>query len=160
MKLTPLQQWICDSCGELIQSPEEGWVEWVRGEGDKCGEFKIVHQLVYSPRKPRKGCYHHTNRGGRLDIHLSRFIGPEGLIELYAFLDPAHGPGIADMGEFIELMRRLTIIYYEEARLYWNKALSDGFGANEISIYLPENLKEMIEEYGTSSTLPFPSQSS
>jgi uncharacterized protein YlaI len=25
MKLKPLKQWICDSCGELIKKPEDGW---------------------------------------------------------------------------------------------------------------------------------------
>ena len=50
----------------------------------------------------------------------------------------------------MELVRRLTIPHYEEARLYWDKAKQNGFfeGANEIWVYLPNNLRDLIQEYG------------
>jgi hypothetical protein len=40
--------------------------------------------------------------------------------------------------------------YYEEARFYWNDARRDGYftGANEVWIYLPSTLKELIQLYG------------
>ena len=46
-------------------------------------------------------------------------------------------------------MRRLTIPYYEEARLYWSRAEADGFfdGANEVWLYMPHNLEALIERY-------------
>lgn len=29
MKLTPLKQWICDSCGGIIEKPKDGWWEYI-----------------------------------------------------------------------------------------------------------------------------------
>ena len=46
-------------------------------------------------------------------------------------------------------MRRMTVPYYEEARIYWDEAEADGFFAdgNEYWIYQPITLKELIERY-------------
>ena len=48
-------------------------------------------------------------------------------------------------------MRRLTIPNYEEARQFWCKAMEDGYfgDSNELYIYIPENLKNMIKNYST-----------
>jgi len=44
MKLIPLQQWICDSCGGLIETPRDGWFEWYAGINDHVATgFRIVH---------------------------------------------------------------------------------------------------------------------
>lgn len=73
------------------------------------------------------------------------------------FLDPGQhhepkfaGPHVKDVREWVELARRLTIPYYEQARLYWSRAEADGFLAdeNEISIYSEVVLKDLIKEYG------------
>jgi len=75
---------------------------------------------------------------------------------MLAFLDvgPHHqaeygGPEVRSVRELTELFRRLHLPYYEEARLHWDKADSDGFfeGANEHWIYLPATLKRLIEKY-------------
>ena len=54
--LEPLQQYICDYCGELINSTEEGYVEWLSERNEETGRyeyhgFKIVHHKPYSPNK-------------------------------------------------------------------------------------------------------------
>ncbi|WP_054749991.1 hypothetical protein [Ruminiclostridium josui] len=56
---------------------------------------------------------------------------------------------VADIRKWIDFYRRLQLPYYEEARQYWEEAISDGYfdDANEIYIYLPEKLKRMIEHY-------------
>ena len=48
-------------------------------------------------------------------------------------------------------MRRLFLPYYESARPYWSQASSDGFfgDMNEYSIYTPEVLQELIQQYET-----------
>ncbi len=91
-------------------------------------------------------------------MKLDNFTGPAGIAMLLSFLDlgPLHDPDgenvprLEDLREFAELMRRLVVPYYEEARLYWAVAETDGFfdGANEVWVYLPDTLKTLIEEYG------------
>lgn len=160
--LQPLQQWICDTCGELISEPGHGYVEWLRGGADyvrDAHEFRIVHHAPHSPSFSKgHDCYRHTNEPGRCDLPLENFVGHKGMVMLLRFLDvgPYHnfeyeGPSVADgaMRDFVQTMRRLHLPYYEEARLYWAEALSDGFfdGANEVWIYLPDTLKDLIERY-------------
>lgn len=161
MGLKPLEQFICDYCGEVIEAPEHGWLEWLVDidAGFAASDFYVVHHAMYSPRKPQH-CYHHQHDARRHDLYLTQFLDGKGMARLLKFLDagPYHepdynGPRVADMREFVELMRRLTIPYYEEARLYWDRAERDGFfaGANEIWLYLPDNLETLIERYGDKS---------
>lgn len=123
----------------------------------KSKGFKIVHYASSLPYRPGGDCYHYTDENGRADNHLEYFLGDDGMPNLLRFLDlgPYHnrdftGPWVKDMREFVEFMRRLTIPYYEEARLYWREALADGFfdGANEIWMYLPDTLKKIVDTYG------------
>lgn len=95
-------------------------------------------------------------RAGRRS--LDGIFGSQQMANLYRFIDlgPIHDPkGVRppkarDLREYMELVRRLTIPHYEEARLYWDKAKQNGFfeGANEIWVYLPNNLRDLIQEYG------------
>jgi hypothetical protein len=49
--LRPLEQWICDTCGEVIDSPSAGYVEWLSGmERGSYRSYRIVHQFAHSPR--------------------------------------------------------------------------------------------------------------
>ncbi len=155
--LEPLnKQFICDRCDEIINNPAEGYVEWrVDQEGHKAYHYKIVHQYTFSNLKEsHEGCYFHT--WPKADMPLSDFLGIEGMAELLSFLDGGkyHSPGkthtkVADMREFVEFARRLTLPYYEEARLYLSQAVHNGFigGANEVALYLPATLKSVIREY-------------
>ena len=56
---------------------------------------------------------------------------------------------VRDVREFMEFARRLTIPYYEQARLFWEQGINDGIfaGANEIKVYTSKFLRELIEEY-------------
>ncbi len=161
MPLKPLEQFICDKCGEIINKPEEGWIEWIseiNNDDYKVYGFKIVHHSLHSPLK-RGGCYHYTNHSGRSDSHLNHFL-ENCIIQLLSFLDQGpylspeyKGPRVKDMREFVKLTRRLTIPYYEEARLYFGEAESDGVfdGANPISFYLPDTLEYIVETYSDNS---------
>jgi hypothetical protein len=52
MKLVPLKQWICDTCGEVIERPNEGYVQFVDSNNDgNYDDFVIVHHAAYSPLK-------------------------------------------------------------------------------------------------------------
>lgn len=152
MRMKPLKQWICDTCGEIIEKPEDGYVQFHRNADLVIDDFIIVHHLSASPFKQnnKQGCYRFSS-----DCDLASFLGDNGLVRLHALIDPGpyHSPEyreyVADIRKWSELYRRLHLPYYEEARLYWDRAMSDGFfgGANEVFIYLPDNLKAMIEYY-------------
>lgn len=149
--LTPLKQWICDTCGQIIESPEHGWLEWRQDENHKAFDFRIVHHVVHSPYGPDGDCY----QSDELHNHLTRFVGEDGLAYLLNFLDPGHhispdytGPRVSDMRGFVELIRRLHMQYYEEARQFFDKASYDGF-FRDVNILNPKELKVIIKTYGT-----------
>jgi hypothetical protein len=152
----PLKQWVCDKCHEVISEVKDGWIEWVRGDKGKAHSFKIVHPRAASPLGGPEGCYIHTHRFGRQDSHLVEFVDHDGMAYLIRFrdvgyLDPQDsGPDVESTRELAELMRRLTIPYYEEARLYWNAAESDSYfdGGNEIWVYSQNCLLLLIKAYG------------
>jgi len=155
--LKPLQQFICDTCEEIIESPKDGYLEWVHADG-KAHSFHIVHHASRSPRKPGGDCYNHTAAQGRADVALVDFVGTAGLPRLLSFLDMGalHDPDrvrlmrIKDVREFVELMRRLSLPFYEEARLYWQRAVDDRFfdGVNEVWPYRSDHLQQLIKDYG------------
>lgn len=37
--MEPTKKWICDACGNAIESAKDGWVEWIKYEG-KNGQYK------------------------------------------------------------------------------------------------------------------------
>jgi hypothetical protein len=165
MKLAPLQEWICDECREVIDDADRGHMEWMVDEGDRAWGFRIVHHGRRSPRagdavSPARGtdCHRYRQHASRYDLDLSQFIGTDGLVEMLAFLDPGPdhvprftGPRVRDVRELVEIVRRLHVPYYEEARLYWDRARRDGFfdGMNEVVIFLPFTLKSLVEKYGS-----------
>ena len=151
--LKPLEQFFCDTCGQVIENINQGWVEWL---DDVNSETSTLVNSAF------RIC-HHKNRCQKLakhsrcsDLPLSEFVGDIGRIQLLGMLDigPYHnpeftGPGIVDFREYAEFIRRLTFPYYEEARTYWSRAISDGFisDENENSIYMPDYLRGMITHY-------------
>jgi len=158
MLLKPLEQWICDECETIIQSPDQGWLEWLHGPGfrDNYG-FRIVHSVPFSPGQPDSHCQAYANHGAVNDLPLTSASGPRAMAMLLALLDvgPLHendykGPLVRDIREWVELARRLTIPYYEEARTRWSEAREDGYfdAANEVWPYLPQTLEQLIATYG------------
>jgi hypothetical protein len=152
--LQPLRQWICDSCGETIETPEQGYVEWMETDSKKHG-FRIVHHGPHSPRRnDGRDCYYsNAERAG--DYPLSEFVGVHGLLELTSWIDMGkwhnskyEGPEVRDLREWTTFFRRLHIPYYEEAR-HCIEELRDECegGANEVYLYLPETLKRIIEKH-------------
>jgi hypothetical protein len=152
--LKPLQQWICDSCGEIIQAPEQGYVEWMETNGKK-DHFRIVHHARHSLRRADGGdCrYSNTERGG--DHSISDLVGVQGLLILCSWIDAGEwhdthyaGPYVGDLREWTTLFRRLHVPYYEEGR-NCTEELRDllSGGANEIYLYLPDTLKGIIAKH-------------
>ena len=152
--LIPLQQWICDGCGDRISSIDEGYLEWIDDENGRAHSFYIFHNRK-QPGFPT--CSHY--RGRKLlekDLPLDGFTGSIGLARLLSFIDkgPLHdpeysGPRVSDLREFTEIFRRLMLPHYEEARMYWDRALADGFfgSPNEVFMYMPSTCEDLVERY-------------
>lgn len=149
--MTPLTQFICDTCSQLIENPNDGWIEWESSieEGRRIDEnFRICHH--------RTECQTLAKHPNCYDLPMRDVIGDNVHAFIYSHIDigPYHernycGPSIIDFRQYTEFMRRLTLPYYEEARQWWNEAIADGYfgDANEIYIYIPESLRRMIEHY-------------
>jgi hypothetical protein len=155
--LKPLKQWLCDGCGEVIESPEQGCLEWLWNEDDdsKAHCFRIVHLDSYSPHKSSPHCYHYEDQWNRADGRLDRYVGGGGLTTLLAFLDHdsctvSTGPRVTDVRELVEIIRRLHVPYYEEARRHFRKAITDGlldgWGGDNPT---PGSMKLIIEKYSS-----------
>lgn len=156
--LKPLEQFICDKCKGVINSPENGYVEFLNftDNSDEFakirGGFRIVHHNGHN------NCYCYERSVNQQTIPLTEFLGENKFNLIFSFLDEgAHfspdrpNDKVHDLREFVDFCRRLTIPYYEEARLYFEMAKSDGFfdGENEVSLYSPIKMKEIVEAFSS-----------
>lgn len=147
-ELIPLKQWYCDKCGEIIDKEEDGWLEWYHEYDDDMvyrsdQGFRIVHhdkRCMYNSR-----AMHNANKGVS-DMHLEDFTGPNGLANLLSSIELEK---CKDNKELIEIIKRLHLPYYEEARRYHDKAEMNGFfdGENEVTRSLVENSITVIGRY-------------
>ncbi|MEW6436217.1 MAG: hypothetical protein AB1508_03490 [Pseudomonadota bacterium] len=145
MSIKPLTHWKCDSCDELV-TKETGWLEWIEEDdirNSKAKEFHIVHN--------KKECFHHSNHPGRKDNHLGECLGYNGLQYL---LEIAHNGGagkhsIHDASEYVELIRRLHVPYYEEARMnFVPYAQEYGLDAERLRLSGIKTLEEIAKYAG------------
>jgi hypothetical protein len=123
-RLIPLQQWICDECGELIEQPEHGYVEWQYDrDSNTKHSFRIVHRGDHSPRKPQDCFYPNSERGG--DTAMDSVLGDTGRVYLTSWLDAGaeftetNRRSVKSLRDWVVLFRRLQVPYFEEARLYF-----------------------------------------
>lgn len=123
--------WYCDTCGKLIETPEDGMVQWLTRTGGhrRVGrDLRIVHHRRKSPLGGPSGCYpdqHHELRadGSILaDWHLDSVIGPDGLVRLLSRIEDGEIP----VREVNRVIMRLFVPGYERARRYFEKAIAVG----------------------------------
>jgi hypothetical protein len=152
--LTPLTQFICDTCGKVIEKPEDGWFEWSfqvdSGRFINDG-FRICHDKLT--------CRQLDDHEHATGNPLSQMVFPQGLPHLYNLLDvgPYHqkqflGPEVKDFRGYMDIIRRITIPYYEEARQYWDKFILDDNlpPVSERMLYTSSFLIGLIERYSQS----------
>lgn len=142
MKLNPLQQFICDECQGVIEKVEDGWVEWFDGNENPLHGFRIVHYSVASPRFEKGGNCYYPETPDVSGLHLKIFTGSDGLALLLSYFKR----NLADSNEFAEIIRRLHIPHYEEARHYLERAYIDRIIVDKV--YGQEDLKKVIKAYG------------
>jgi hypothetical protein len=157
MRLQPLQEFVCDTCGDVISSPDQGWVEWL-SDGDRMTHsFRIIHKF-------NGRCAHHERKLNHQGTGLTSFVGdgPDSLTYLYAILDegyiveqPNDTPMVRDIKEWAELARRVSLPHYEQARRYLPRARAEGHldGLHEGSLYLQDTLRMVIDLYADDDSL-------
>lgn len=151
--------WLCDKCGERIQTAHDGVLEWVNvSETDSHWEgprMFIVHHLLASPLKDRPGrygCYISQDEQRRTLTttswgHLDQFLGADGLMRMLSMISA----GSAPVTEVLDTIQRLHIPLYEQARPHLPAALADGV----IEPNLPDgchwqrDLQRVIDHYST-----------
>jgi len=149
--LNPLEEFICDSCGGIIEKKEDGYVVWdlienssQKGKKESLqGNFRIQHRecqqiLDYSSS-------------------LTEFMGIEGTRQFLDFLDEGeifkHGLAseISSIRELVVLHRRTHLPYYDQARHYFEKAKKDieyWEDMDSDNLYSEDILRQIIEKYG------------
>jgi hypothetical protein len=129
--------WICDACGEPIDTPEQGWVEWLsrdakmaNGETERqAKELRLVHAFPASPLKGEHRCQHDEDEAfkhGRYtvsDLGLDRFVGPEGLSYLLMTLSDAP-ESMRDA--WSEMIQRIYVPNFDRAMPHIASAIHDG----------------------------------
>ena len=125
--------WKCSSCGELITSIKDGWVEWLAGE-DQSGRpllkgLRLVHRTRATDRgADRQSCQYCARREFRNDqsivegLSLERFVGPDGLMMFLSLISVGEMP----TDEILELMKRVQIPGYEQTRDLLQEAVGQG----------------------------------
>ena len=143
--------WTCDSCGHPIISEEDGWVEWIEfktATGRQARDLRLVHHMAASPTGKRCQFNQQVERnsdGGLVaDASLSDFLGSDGLMELLAMLEEARLP----RDEVIEMIKRLHVEGYEQARPYFEEAISEGvFEPNTLPGYYRQSDIQAVLEF-------------
>jgi hypothetical protein len=90
--------------------------------------LRLVHKFVASTRGDNKRCQYDESiefskdRGVLADASLQEFLEADGLMRLLIFLSENELP----KNEVIEIIKRLHIPGYEQARLFFKEAIRDG----------------------------------
>lgn len=144
---TPTSTWRCDVCGEMIAASSDGYVIWRQSPEMKSFDFKIIHKV-------RCDIASHQSSSA-----LDDFLGPDGLAKLLSHL--SLGPikanlgqsrrltEVQDLDEFVDLIRRVQMPFYEHARTKFESPdlLADFADANEVQPYTEAALKRIAAKY-------------
>lgn len=130
MKVT--RKWTCDRYFRPIESVKDGWVEWLSigaYPNIRSENLRLVHHKSASPLTEREpGCYFNQkpifDRTGYMveDLPLRNFVGSDGLMMLLHLLEEGQLPE----EEVLEMIKRLHIPGYEQARHYFDEAIAAG----------------------------------
>jgi len=141
--------WICDKCGERIESVDEGWVEWLTIPdndsvyGHISKDIRIVHRVdcIYDGQKVFLN-YNATVS----DLDLKWFAKKDGLMDLLSFISDDR---FEDKEEVLEIIKRIHIPGYEEARHHFDAAIYEQvFEPNtKPSYYSQRDIEQVINYY-------------
>lgn len=139
-----VQNWICDKCNEPINLAEHGWVEWmISKETDERSDFQIVH-YPWCLRNEKK----FREQGFAVPgFPLQHYLGKDGLIRMLKLLASTNEK---NQSQLIEIIQRLHIPGYEEARIFFEEAhLKNSLAPSKKGVYYPEieQINQVIKEY-------------
>jgi hypothetical protein len=132
----PLTVWQCDTCGDNITQPGKGLVVWRTDDDHRDYDFRIVHMNMDG-----RSCDPGADRGF-LFVHLSRFLGDDGLVRELSLLRPV------DYNGFVDLVMRTQIPWFEEARPYLQTEHTQDWLGDARQFYpcTPDVLKRIAEQ--------------
>lgn len=123
--------WICDYCGKPIEEAKNAYIEWLRRIDAKPGEDKawgmrLIHNI--NPEGKSPGCHYNDTEVYKAygaivsSMSLDRFQGVDGLMLLLQLMYERDLP----LNEVIEMVKRIQIDNYEQARPYISGAILEG----------------------------------
>jgi hypothetical protein len=116
----------CDSCGKDITDVADGWVEWISfTERDKVGKgLRVVHKngLFKDKCQYNQDAIYQKFSGILNDNYLENFVGPDGLMRLLVMISESELP----TNEVLEMIKRLHISGYDQAREHFEQAIRKG----------------------------------
>lgn len=142
-ELKPLEEFYCDTCG-LVANIKTAYLAYsIDAASEVRGDFKIVHNT--------RDCLPKFDTPNDGSANLSLYVGPDGLAQLTDFMsdgifrDPnfEHDNKVKSLGELSDLIRRLHIPHYEEARQKYSSASEAVDLPN--SMYTQHDLKRICE---------------
>lgn len=121
--LQPLEEYICDYCYQKISQPSHAEIVWnYLGDTDtydaQYGNYKLVH----------KQCGIHQVRGYDCNAGIDHFL------DFFLLTPHAH-----NLQEYLHLIRRLTVPYYEEARICMQRRGVDAADIEVLNILEPNS---------------------
>ncbi len=150
----PFKEYICDVCGKTI-TVDEAMLQWLQKKSADSTLETLVDIHICCNRKPCDSYFERREIKEELHEqwdHLNSFAGTEHLDKILTFPCNRIIP-YEKRKDFLSIMRRLTLPYYEEARQYFYRAEFDGF-SERIRLYEEghdswnqQTLKAIIEEY-------------
>lgn len=83
--MEPLKQWVCDVCGKIIETPDDGYVVWGENAEGKIDKIRILHKNNHVGNC-KVGCDH--DRRYSMSLPLESFLGDEGKVHFLSMIDP------------------------------------------------------------------------
>ena len=154
----PFTKYVCDVCGKTIDA-KDAVLQWVqrpcKDEPHSPFRDELDSMRICCNREACDSFLEYKAICEKLHfqwVHLDWFLGSDNIDEILTFPMERIIPDSLKE-QYLEILRRLTIPYYEEARCYFNSAYQDGViedidGYNKGHIsWKPSRLKRIIEEY-------------
>ena len=126
--------WVCDCCGETIETARDGWVQWLEvhapGSRPTVRDLSLVHHVPASPRKESSdhGCQFNYDlefkKDGAqpMDCSLEDFCGADGLMHLMSLLVDKQ----FSRRDIAKMVMRIHLPGYERARFHFSRGIAEG----------------------------------
>ena len=138
--------WYCDTCGQRIEHPSDGMVQYLsQGGAKEVGRnLSIVHNRRASPIPT--GCQYEEPRGdgwSLASVEMVWLLGSDGLTRLFLVF----ASGVFPSEEVVELGKRLCTPGYERARFHLGAAIQQGVFKPKMSpgFYSQEDIAATLE---------------